>query len=228
VNLSRNRKWLIASALVVSAGTLLFVHLYNPPALPEVMILPPTAFTMKDGRIPDRWIPAKWTWVQKACQRVLGTPRSFNYELSGCEHYETVGSFVALNSLGKPLAESNGVAVWVLPTRKIHRVIVFRDTTVGTPTSDGGYSKRFSWNASIHARDRMNWRRQLGRNKEIRTDFFPLLHKETNDLWIRLMTRTNFVIAARVQLPYDCGLLLLDARQPELATDRAEIEIIAE
>jgi hypothetical protein len=77
-----NQKRLVALTLVLLGAVFLVVFFDKPQALPEVMMLAPGAFTMKDGRIPDRWIPAKWAWLQRACQRVFGVVVGDGFEPS--------------------------------------------------------------------------------------------------------------------------------------------------
>jgi len=57
---ARNQKWLIGLILLLLVAALLVVILDRPPALPTVMILPPSPLAVKTGRVPDWWIPVKW------------------------------------------------------------------------------------------------------------------------------------------------------------------------
>jgi hypothetical protein len=58
---TRNRKWLIALSFSLVVGMFLFVLLDELDTPPDIAILPLAPFTMKDGRVPDRWIPSKWS-----------------------------------------------------------------------------------------------------------------------------------------------------------------------
>src|SRR5580658_5870044 len=109
------KKWIVALVLVLLVGILLFVCLDRPSALPPVTILPSTPLAVKSGRWPDRWIPANWGWLHRACQFVFGHPRQVGINAQIIEDSETVASIVAQNSLGPPQAQSNGLAVWILP-----------------------------------------------------------------------------------------------------------------
>jgi hypothetical protein len=199
-----NRKWLIALILVLLGG-MLVVCLDRSPALPPVMILAPTRLVVKSGRVPDRWIPTKWTLLQKACQRVLGPPRTVFLDIQFREVHGTLKSIIAQNFLGQPLNESNGVAVWMVPGRLRPRFI--RDSPI--ITANLTVAKRTSfWETA---------------------EVFPRLKEETIDLSTLLIdasvTQTNFVAAIRAQLPYGKELFVLDVRQPEMATNRAGIWI---
>ena len=207
---TRIRKWFIALSLVLLAGTFLFVFFYKPPALPEVMILPPTAFTIQEGRIPDRWIPAKWTWLQRACRSVFGPPKSVIFNIYCHQIANTAAFFIDRNTLGKPDAEGGGMALWILRVWKLDRLV---------------YGGRYGMSTSLSADDRMKSTMLLGWRAEIRTDFFPRLDKETNDLSIRITPPSNFGIAVRVQIPHGSGLLFVDVGQPDFATSGTAIEI---
>jgi hypothetical protein len=203
-----NRKWLIAVALVSLGGIILVVCIDRPAALPAVVILPSTPLVVKSGRVPDRWIPAKWTWLQKACQRVLGPPRTVWLDIQFREVQGTLKSIIAQNFLGQPLCESNGVAVWIVSARPRPRFI--RDSPISAANLT--VVKRTSfWETA---------------------EVFPRLKGETIDLSTLLIdasaTQTNFVAAIRAQLPYDKELFVLDVRRPEMATNRAGIWIAAD
>jgi hypothetical protein len=213
-----NRKWLITLVLALLAGMLLVVCLDRPPALPAVIILPPAPLAVKSGRVPDRWIPANWTWLQRACQYVLGAPRQIGYAIQFIEVSDTVDSIIAQNSLGQPQAESKGLAVWILPGETIQQP-KGASTTLSAPR--------------ILTADRMEARVLVGSTTDsYSADMFARLQKETVDLSTDLIVtsagQTNFVAAMRAQLPYGKGLLLLDIHQPVSATNRLEILITAD
>src|SRR5580700_10250467 len=102
------RKRLIVLALALLGGTLLCFLIDKPPVLPAVTILPPGPLVVKSGRVPDRWIPAKWGWLHRVCQFFLGAPKQIGFNVQCIETSGTVASIVALNSLGQPQAQSNG------------------------------------------------------------------------------------------------------------------------
>jgi hypothetical protein len=210
----RNQKWPIVLILALLSGILLFVVFDRPPALPPVIILPPTPLAVKSGRLPERWIPTKWIWLFRACQFVLGPPRQVGFNIECIEASETVASIVAQNSLASPQAQSNGVAFWMLPdgTLRQPRSVATIMSRIRVSTSDQG-------EASVVSGD-------------YRADLFARLEKETVDLSTRLIVssagQTNFVAAVRAQLPYGNALLVLDVRQAESATNRFEFLITAD
>jgi hypothetical protein len=214
----RIQKWPIVLILVLLFGMVLFVFLDNPPALPAVMILPPTPLAVKTGRVPDRWIPAKWTLLQRACLFVLGAPQQVGFDVQFIEASETVDSIVAQNSLGQPQAQTNGLAVWILPGETLTpprgASTVRSDPRI--ITVDGMQAVVMSTSAT----------------DMYRVDFFPRLEKGTVDLSTRLIVasaaQTNFVAAVRAQLPYGKALFLLDVRQPASASNRLEFLITAD
>jgi hypothetical protein len=61
---------------------------------------------------------------------------------------------------------------------------------------------------------------------------FARLDKDRVDFWISFAynsaSQTNSALAVRVQLPPDKALFFLDARQPELASNRTEFVITAD
>jgi len=209
----RNQKRLIVLILLLSGGILLFVIFDRLPPLPTVMILPPAPLAVKTGRMPDRWIPLKWEWLRRACFFVFGRPRLVGFELQCIEASQTVASIVAQNSLGQPQAESNGVAVWTLP-----------DGSLQPPSGP----------AIIMPRDQFSFVEQAMMSTkvgDVSADLFARLQKKTVDLSTRLIVsssgQTNFIAAARAQLPYGKALFVLDIRQPESATNRFEFLITA-
>jgi len=200
-----NQKWPILLVLALLAGMLPFVFLDSPPALPAVMILPPTPLVVKSGRVPDRWIPAKWTWLQKACQRVLGPPRVVFLDIQFRELDGTLKSIIAQNFLGQPFSESNGVAVWIVPVRPRPRFKL--DGPIFTTNLTESKWTRFWKTAEVYPR-----------LEEKTIDFSTLLIDAS-------ATQTNFVAAIRAQLPYGKELFVLDVRQPEMAANRAAVWI---
>ncbi len=211
---ARKQKWLVVLILVLLVGMLICVIFDRTPVLPVVVILPPTPLAVQSGRVPDRWIPWNWTWLRRSCLFVLGLPRQVSLEIECSAVSEKVSSITAENSLGPPLADSNGVAVWIVPAD--------RSWVWGAPssimprahvvTSDQGQ-------ATVLVRD-------------YKADLFGHLQKLTVDLSTRLIigsaTQTNFVAAARAQLPYGKRLLILDVRKPDSATYRIEIFVTAD
>jgi hypothetical protein len=198
--------------LVLLGGIFLLVRFDRPPALPEVMILPPTAFTMQEGRIPDRWIPAKWTWLQQKCRLVFGPPKWDVFDIQCPEITNTAAFIIDRNSLGRPDAEGGGMALWILSYWKLIRLDLHAPRSMGT---------------ALYAKDRMKATTQLGWRGDIRADFFLGRDTGTDDLSIRLATPTNSGITVRVQLHRDKALFFMDVRRPELATNRTAIEIWA-
>ena len=176
------------------------------------MILPSSPLAVKTGRAPDRWIPAKWTWLRWACQRVFGPPRLAYLEVQFIEASETVASVVAANSLGQPQAQSNGVAVWILPGKQRQS----SEATMRMVMAD-----RMEAQAGV-----------MGTNVCYRAALYTHVEKEMVDLSTRLIvtsaSQTIFVAAARAQLPYGKAMFLLNARQPESASNRLEILITAD
>jgi hypothetical protein len=214
----KSQKWLVALILALLAGILLFVLLERAPAFPAATILPSTPLVVKTGRVPDRWIPAKWTWLRRACQFVLGDPRQVGFDIQFIEASETAASIITENSLGQPQAESNGLAVWLLP-----------GTTLQPPKSASTIRSM----PRITTADGMQASVMSGSTTDMfKADLFALLAKGTVDLSARLIVvsagQTNFVGAVRAQLPYNKALFLLDMRQPESASNRMEFLITAD
>jgi hypothetical protein len=210
----RNQKWLTALILVLLGGILLLVVFDKPPALPALMILPTTPLAVTSNRLPDRWIPAKWIWLQRVWLFVFGPPRQVQFNLQCISSSETVASIVSQNSLGLPQAESKGLAVWMIPDGTL-RQRKGASTIMARPrvsTSDQGEARVIFGDYSA--------------------DLFARLEKETVDLSTRLIVyssgQTNFVAAMRAQLPYGQTLFVLDVRQPEVATNRFEFLITAD
>jgi hypothetical protein len=212
------QKRLIALALVVLGGMLVFVILSKPPALPAVMILPPTPLAVKSGRVPDRWIPAKWTRLQRACRYFLGDPKQVGFNVRYMETSETVESIISRNSLGPPQARGNGLAVWILP-----------DGTLRPPKGDTTVLGAARILTAARERAKLSVTHKAGNYS---AEVFPILEDETVDFLTRLIVtsagKTNFVAAARAQLPYGQALFVLDVRQPEVDDYRMGFLITAD
>jgi hypothetical protein len=210
----RNWRWLIALTLGLLGGIILMVLFATPPAVPEVMILPPSQLPKYSGRVPDRWIPLKWDWLRRTCRFLLGAPRRVGLEAARTYDSNTVASVLASNGLGKPVAEGNGMALWILPGRTLQH-------PDGPPTH--------SLSGGVTADNRLRSKLTIGGYS---VNFFERLDKEMADLWISVAydsaSATNFALAVRVQLPLDKALLLLDVRHPEAKFNRTEILITAD
>jgi hypothetical protein len=210
----RNQKWPIILIAVLLGGAILFLVFDKPPTLPAVIILPASPLLVKSGRVPDRWIPANWTWLRRACRFVLGAPRQVGIDIQCIEASKDVASVVAQNSLGPPQGQSNGVAVWILP---------------GGTLRQPGDSATIMPRARAITIDKGEARMTVG---NFSADLFPKLEKGTVDLSTRFIVsssgQTNFVAAVRAQLPYGKALFVLDVRQPESATNRYEFLITAD
>lgn len=218
--LPRNRRWLIVLTLVFVAGVLLFVAVYRlrPPA---VTYLPPTPLKVKSGRVPDRWIPAKWVWLQRLCRRVFGPPRQVVTTIETMEYFDTVAAIIAKNSLGQPQAETNGVAIWIVPDSFMERDwISGRDVRWEQGRNEERKLTRLTTGLILPSF------RMYGMESTLR------LRKETIELSVRLIVtkeqETNFVAAVRAQLPYGKALLNLDVRQPDSQQYRSELVIAAD
>jgi hypothetical protein len=215
---ARNQKLVFALWLVLLGGITLLVVLLSLPAPPAVIILPPTPLVVKSGRVPDRWIPAGWTWLHRACQFVFGPLKQVDMRTQIIQVSETANSIIALNSLGQPQAESNGLAVWILPD--------------GASTKPKGDTK-------ILAMPRMTTSDGMAGSLGVGTttggfsvELFPQLHGKSVDLSVRLTSKlegqTNFLAAMRAHLPYGQTLVVLDVRQPALKTNRYEFLIVVD
>jgi hypothetical protein len=210
----RAQKWLGVLILVLLGGIVVFIIIDTSPALPAVMILPPGPLVVKSGRVPDRWIPSKWIWLRKACLFVFGRARQVEFNVECFESSETVAATLARNALGPPQAQSNGVALWLLPDWAFRppkvRVKIMRRARMTTSDLGQGTVGVGDYSA----------------------DLFGRFEKRTVDLSTRLIVasalETNFVAAARAQLPYGQALLVLDVRQPETVTKRLAFLIMAD
>jgi len=212
-----NRKWLISLVLVLLGVILLVGILGRPPALPPIIFLPPTSLPVKSGRIPDRWIPAKWTWLQQACLFVLGAPKQVRFDI---RFFDTVGSLtsiVATNFPGPRLSESNGVASCILPTSVRQRLERDSDVLAGPAIVAAEHSAAGVGIGSASG--------------SFVANVFADFRKETTDLSTRVIipsgTPTHFVAAVRAQLHDGEALFILDARQPNAVTNRVGVWIEA-
>ncbi len=211
----RHQKWPVVLILVSLAGALIFIIIDGAPTVPAVLILPPGPLVVKSGRVPDRWIPSKWIWLRRACLFVLGHPREVEFNVERFESSETVAATIARNALGPPQAQSNGVAVWLLPDwafRPPKGRLIKHMPRARMTTSDLGQGRVGFGDCSA--------------------DLFGRLQKRTLDLSTRLIvasaSETNFAAAARAQLPYGQALLVLDVRQPETVTNRFSFLVMAD
>lgn len=211
-------KRVIALVLALAGVVILFLIFDKPPALPPVMILPPGPLAVKSGRAPDRWIPRKWTWLHRACQFFLGPQRVVHINVQFMETSEKVATFMAENSFGQPQAESNGLAVWILPA--------------GTLRPNNGAVTILGAVRILTVAQQMARASVVDKVATHSADLFPRLGNDTVDLSTRLIAilgwQTNFVASVRAQLPYGQNLFVLDVTQPDLATNRMEFVITAD
>jgi len=169
--------------------------------------------------MPDRWIPKKWIWLQRVCLFVFGPPRQVSYYVYLRETSEAVASIGAQYSLGQPGANSNGLAVWILPNSLLpllkdskHTIengcTAADQTETGTATAIGG-DIPFGYIVS----------------------FFARLGKGTIDLSTRLSGdfkgKETLFANVRAQLAYGQALLVLDDRHGHSPTHCLEIIITA-
>lgn len=213
-----NQKRFIALALVILCGVVASVYFQKPPVLPAVILLPPGPLVVKSGRVPDRWIPNKWTWLHRACRFLRGPDRQLVFGIKNIESADSVATIMARNSLSQPQAETNGVAIWILPENSIKK-------SAGAET--------ILCSARVSTVERMlSTVTAMEGSASYTTTLFGRLEKDTVDLTslvvIASETETNLFPAVRTQIPFGSALFLLDVRHPELATNRTEIVITAE
>jgi len=212
------RKRLIILVLLLLSGVLLFVIFDKPPALASVMFLPPGPLAVKNDLNPYRLIPVKWAWLQRICLFFWGRTRVITRSFRFMESSETVASIVARNSLGQAQAESNGLAVWIVPEAFLERPK--GAATIGSAprvTTCEGMQAQVMTTDNVMAYS---------------ADLFSRLGKETVDLSTRLVVtsaaQTNFVAAVRAQIPQRHALFVLDVRHPESPTNRMAFLITAD
>ena len=208
------KRLLIIAALVLLV--IAVVVLPRHPAPPDVVLLPPVPLVDTQGRIPERWIPARWTWLHRTCRLFFGAPRQMELDITIIDVTNTVARIIADGNLGQPLARSNGVAAWLKPDDTPPRTLVFST----------------SMSAKIQTADRTEATMiMLGNQGNYKEDIFPRLNATNIDLSLLCIISsgmaTNFAAAARAQLPYGHGLLLVDDKTPELSTNRTELLITA-
>jgi hypothetical protein len=212
-----NRKWLISLVLVLLGVIVLVVILRRPPALPPIIFLPPTSLPMKSGRIPDRWIPAKWTWLQRACLFVLGPPKQVRFDIRFLNIGGSLTSIVTRDFPGQPLSESNGVATCILPATTRQKLELDSEVLAAPRI--------------VTAEDREAGAGMGMASGSYVANVFAEFRKGTTDLstraFITLGTQTNFNAAVRAQLHDSEALFILDARQPNKVTNRVGIWIEA-
>ena len=208
---------------VLLGGMILFAVFEKAPVLPTVLVLPSAPLAVKSGRVPDRWIPANWAWLQRACRFLFGPPRRVGYTVSFIVNSEAVDSIVNPNSLGQPLAQSNDLAIWIVPDNLLQRTwstAALVATSIGQPIIDNA-----EWLSNFR-----HWSGDNGAGYS--ATLYSRLEKETADLWVRLAVtswgQTNCIAAVRAQLPYGKALFILGARQPESESNRFGFLITAD
>jgi hypothetical protein len=218
-----NRKRIIALVFVLLGGMILSAVFDKAPVLPAVLILPSAPLAVKNGRVPDRWIPANWTWLHRVSRFLFGPPKRVGYTVSFIVNSEAVDSIVNPKSLGQPLAQSNGLAIWIVPDNLLQRPWSTADlvaTSIGQPNIDN--AERLS-----------NSRCRIGDGEDGYSEtLYSRLGKETADLWSRLVvtswSQTNCIAAVRSQLPYGRALFILGVRQPGSESNRFGFLITAD
>jgi hypothetical protein len=168
--------------------------------------------------VPDRWIPAKWTWLHRACLFVFGRPKQVFFRTQFIEANESVASIAAEHSLGRPQAESSDLAVWILPNAALQH-------SNGTSTTLGVLQ--------IITAERAQAKAMTGSTTDsYSADLFAGLAKDAVNLSVGLIVtsggQTNLLATVCAQLPYAQDLFVLDIRHPESTTNRLEFLITAD
>jgi len=206
------KTWILIAVVVLVAGAATFLAFKQSPAPPTIVISQQGPLPPLPGRFPERYIPAKWTWLRRLSARVFGPMRQITFGIEYSEADESVASLRLENVLGPPLAETNGVAVWLFPKEgALHGIRHSGSiTSVSAPR--------------ITTADRMQSAIMISSNTII--GMSPRMKKDTVDLWTRL-SLGNFHALVRAQVPYDAAFLIVDDRLPDAATNRAEVVIVA-
>ncbi len=192
--LSRRKKWIAVWGLVAALGVIAFLRFAPEENLPPAIILPPNSCPAEVGRFPDCYIPQSWTFVHKFCTIVFGAPKRIDFNIRFLKTSNTLESIMAENHFGPPLAQSNGVALWIVPEDKVKWPSGWSSDALSCAGFDGVmYREGFGW---------VN-----GPNEIFSAEAYPKL-KETGvdvSLWIEdghpggQMFEAQF----RAQLPYD-------------------------
>jgi hypothetical protein len=203
------RRIFIALIAVLLIGILAAIFLESPPPPPPLVMLPSASWPVKTGRIPDRWIPPKWTWLQKLCSRIRGKSRQVTLDVELIEVSEPVKSVVDKNKLGQPQLESDGVAAWIVSAEKPMQFD--GSATISKPR--------------VTMADRMQAAMFVGSTtNSSKVEVYVRLKRDSSDLWTRVTfsdgTQTNFLAAVRAQVPWNDALFVIDDREPAAATNR--------
>ena len=204
-----------------------------PPRLPVTIFPPGYKIPPQKASIPDRWISRKWGWYWRLKQRVFGPPKIvtlgatvFEYSAPPEEVLSSlgVGEATFTNTSGVHIWITNHTGITAMEERVTHSTNRFRVTAAPRITSADAAQSRImsSWRVSVAG---------VATDVGVVLGCLPRVHKDSTDLTVVLRVTeaitnsgpetfassngvvsvaTNFEVAARLQIPREGGVLLLD------------------
>ena len=188
---------------------------------PRTAVLLPSNAPFPTGSVISlRWIP-RWDWLRHLRWSLFGQPKTIQINAVYFQAVETLTSFAKENNLGDPLAQSDSMALWIKPRSAgiqhlgTAAVIRLAAPWVTIPEGHSGAANTGFF---------------FGRRPM--AQFTPYLRPDGVDLWARLskdpVNPTNLPIVARVLLPYDSSLVLVETKNADEEAKRIEIVITAD
>jgi hypothetical protein len=186
-----------------------------------------------------RWIPPTWGWFWRLKESLLGRTKviALNTTIFDCQGLSN--DVLSALSLPQPdFSDTNGLQVWVMHDSELGAL---RRRLEQTPGNLVLFSPR------VITGDRVGTRLSATaavfidgapRDVGLTTDFLPLIHREATDLSTMLAhtmavtnyadasisVRTNFSVAARIQVPIGSGIFMFKAGHSD--TNRNSIGIV--
>ena len=218
---------MLVCLLGLGVGLLLLRPESRPPA--PVVLLPLPYKAPVRVPMPDRWIPPSWGWLWRLKESILGKRKVISLDIAGFDREDRSEAFLSALSLRPPdCADTNGIKVWLIGEAEFAGLRQRIEKTLGATiirragiiTADGVQSQLSSGNTS----------------SGLVVDMFPRVREHSTDLTAAITfweavtnqpsgatgqipttpgpARTNFNVAARIQLPRGSGVLLLDGHEP--------------
>jgi hypothetical protein len=233
-------RWVLLGAIALIVIGVILNATHRPPTLPPVMLFPPGyRISPQKVPIPDRWIPRSWSWLWRVKERVLGRPKTITIGASVVEFTAPPQEVLSGFTLPEPtFTNLSGFSVWIaddaLMAALRERLGISQNGRVAASpritTADGMHAS-LSTGSSVPINGAQT---RVG----VILDLLPRVRRDSTDLTAILTcteavannptaegpaqsvgpisVRTNFAVAARIQIPKGSGVLMLDAR-PSLA-----------
>lgn len=246
--LSISRRKLVVLALLL-LSTIVVLLLCRPPVKAEAQILPmPEKPPTYPSNPLDRWIPMKWGWLWKIRYAIFGYNPSIHLDPIFADLSKAPeDAFALLPPSRPPLAQTNGVRVWVLPPEEYRAAQMRLQSTANITISSGCRVTTGPW---VQANCSSGWHAMIGGTQRwlgLNLNIYTRLNGKAVDLTALFTAsevttnsppppftqgiaelieiQTNLSLAARFVIPESNGVFVLDSSRFATEHRRTAISI---